>query len=158
MMRWMLLAGWLMTILVVTTFPWSDFKGHTHWSMVRWIPFSELSRPSLGILFDIGANIVLFIPFGYLASEAMNGATRSRFVATVLVALGLSLGIEYYQVFSHNHFPSVTDVCGNALGAAIGASLASRRLRPNSRADYLLQPAIATPIPLDRSRVPLNNG
>lgn len=136
MMRRTLLVGWLVAILMATTFPWSDFMGHAHWGVVRWIPFSELSRPSPGVLFDIGANIVLFVPFGYLTAEAMNGVTRSRFIATVLLSLGLSLGIELYQVFSHNHVPSVTDVCSNAIGAAIGAYLAVRRLHRSGRADH----------------------
>jgi glycopeptide antibiotics resistance protein len=135
MMRRTLLVGWLVAILMATTFPWSDFKGHPHWGGVRWIPFSELSRPSPGVLFDIGANIALFVPFGYLTMEAINSSIRGRFVATVLLTLGLSLGIELYQVFSHNHFPSITDVCSNAIGAAMGAYLAVRRLRPSSRAD-----------------------
>ncbi|MEW6248204.1 MAG: VanZ family protein [Nitrospirota bacterium] len=135
MMRRTLLVGWLVIILMATTFPWSDFKGHAHWGVVRWLPFSELSRPSPSVLFDIGANIALFVPFGYLAVKAMNSATRSRFIATVLLTLGLSSGIELYQVFSHNHVPSVTDVCSNAFGAAIGAYLAARRLRPSGRAD-----------------------
>ncbi len=134
MMRRMWLAGWLVIILMVTTFPWSDFTGHAHWGTVRWIPFSELSQPSPSALFDIGANILLFIPFGYLASEVMNSTTRSRFTATVLVALGLSLGIECYQVYSHNHFSSVTDICSNTLGSAIGAYLSTRWPRPISRA------------------------
>ncbi len=129
MLRRTLLAGWLVAILMATTFPWSDFKGHAHWGVVRWIPFSELSRPSPGVLFDIGANTVLFVPFGYLTATVMNGATRSRFIATVLLTVGLSLGIELYQVYSHNHFPSVTDVCSNAIGAAIGACLVARCLR-----------------------------
>ena len=135
MLRRTLLAGWLIVILLATTFPWSDFKGHAHWGAVRWIPFSELSRPSPVVLFDIGANIVLFVPFGYLTATAMHGARRSRFIATVLLTVGLSLGIELYQVYSHNHFPSVTDVCSNAIGATIGAYLAVRRLPPSGRAD-----------------------
>ena len=42
--------------------PWSDFKGHSHWGLVRWIPFGD-HRLALS---EIVGNVALFLPFGLL--------------------------------------------------------------------------------------------
>ncbi len=128
-MRHLLLAGWLVVILVITTFPWTDFKGHAHWDSVQWIPFRHATEhPG-----DIAGNILLFTPFGYLVARRQIAARPTGLLPPVVWALGLSLGIEIFQVFCHNHFPSTTDVCSNVIGAAIGAALPRAGLDRSSK-------------------------
>jgi glycopeptide antibiotics resistance protein len=75
-------------------------------------------------LFDIVANMALFLPLGYLLD-------RSRFTTKARPALFLAAGvaflfllsIEWFQVCGHNRHPSPTDVFSNVTGSLIGAVL-----------------------------------
>jgi glycopeptide antibiotics resistance protein len=115
---WML---WFMVIIFAVTIG-TDFVGHSHWDGVRWVPFEDTAFSLC--LFDILANLLLFIPFGYFSAKLFS--TRQRFVV-LCVAVGamlFSVGAEVYQVFSHGtRVASITDVCNDALGAAIGAAM-----------------------------------
>src|SRR5438093_7992563 len=39
--RFGLLVLWTAVIICITTMPWNNFKGHAHWSRVRWVPFHD---------------------------------------------------------------------------------------------------------------------
>ena len=103
--------------------PWSNFKGHAHWSKVRWIPFYD--HPLT--FFDVTANVLLFIPFGLFFVRARAKRGRSAWLQTVLLALLLSTSVEFFQIYCHNRFPSATDICTNVIGAAIGAAIGLSR-------------------------------
>jgi glycopeptide antibiotics resistance protein len=116
--------GWSLVIALALSWPWKNFVGHAHWAKVQWIPFGE--RPLSGL--DIAANVVLFVPFGY-ACARWRPAKRTRAIAeAALWALLLSAAGEFFQVFCHNRFPSLTDVCTNCAGATMGAVLGRLRL------------------------------
>jgi glycopeptide antibiotics resistance protein len=104
----------LALILLATTWPLSDFQNHTHWQQVEWIPFTLYVRP-----FDILANVALFAPFG--AAFAWGGTSRRRLIAATMAGLGLSLLIEWSQVYTHDRAATTTDVLSNTLGAWLGA-------------------------------------
>ena len=113
---------WLAVIVWATTMPWSNFKGHSHWGSVRWVPFRD--HPL--ILSDDLANVVLFVPFGFLYFKAMPlRSGRATILAGLLVSALLSGGAEFFQVFCHNRISSTTDVLTNVSGAAIGLWLAN---------------------------------
>ena len=119
-MWWILWATWNIVILVFTVLPLENFVGHAHWDNVRWIPLYD--HPS--VLFDIAANVALFVPFGYLLKRALSGRSgRQTWILTFLLAGGISTGVEFYQVYCHNRFPSTTDIGSNLLGAIIGVLL-----------------------------------
>ncbi len=118
--RW-LLSGWTLVILLITTWPWSDFQGHSHWYHMVWIPFSDVNF-SLGSMGNIGGNILLFIPIGLLIAKLDPKKGRGVF----LLAIFLSFGIEWFQVYCHNHFPSMTDFVCNVAGVAMGAVMRNR--------------------------------
>ncbi len=123
-MWWTLWAVWIIVIGITTTIPWSSFVGHAHWNHVRWIPMPNTFF-SLRAWFDVVANIILFLPFGgftVLACPRFLSPVRSA----TLLAFILSTGIEFYQIFCHNHFPTSLDIVSNVLGASLGAMVAGR--------------------------------
>ena len=70
-------------------------------------------------------NVVAFIPFGFLLSEAFSARGKKRnWSITVLVTLGLSLLVESLQWILQVGFFEVTDLLLNTLGGAIGAGVA----------------------------------
>jgi hypothetical protein len=110
-------AASLALIVFATTWPWTDYVGHAHWARVEWIPFTR----GPANLFEGAANVVLFVPLG-----AALAASGLRFRAIGTGALLLSVGIELYQVYCHNHFPTATDVVLNTAGSLLGHWVWSR--------------------------------
>lgn len=127
-MWWILWATWNIVILGFTVLPVENFVGHAHWDKVRWIPL--YNHPS--VLFDIVANVALFVPFGYLLKRVLSGRSgRQTWILTFLLAGGISTSIEFYQVYCHNRFPSTTDIGSNLFGAIIGVLISEteRKIR-----------------------------
>lgn len=112
---------WLAVLFLTPLFPLSNFVGHPHWEAIRWIPFQDFSfTPRM--LIDVIGNIAWFMICGYLLHYWMDADSSSfRSIATVvLIAASVSLSLEFFQVFCHNRFPSITDVICNIIGAGIG--------------------------------------
>ena len=96
--------------------PWSNFVGHAHWQLVRWIPFYD--DPEIS---DMVANIVLFLPFGAFLGKALpRSSSKKLWSGVIFAALALSTSVEFFQVYCHNRTPSTTDICTDVLGAAVG--------------------------------------
>ena len=145
-----LLPLWALFIVLVGTFPLTNFVGHSHWEYIQWLPTADNFR-SRRFLFDIVANMVLFLPLGYLLDRSLSTTTarRSLFLAVGVAGL-LSLSMEWFQVYCHNRHPSPTDVVSNVTGTLIGVFLSI----------YLKKMAASppnrtiTPSPPDRSHAP----
>ncbi len=122
-----LLPLWALFIALVDTLPLTNFVGHSHWEFVQWLPTAENFR-SRRFLFDIVANMALFLPLGYLLDRSLSASTarRSLFIAAGAAGL-LSLSMEWFQVYCHNRHPSLTDVVSNVIGSLIGAFLSIYR-------------------------------
>ena len=118
----------LVVLSIAPLFPLSNYVGHPHWDLIRWIPFQDFSL-SRNILKDVIGNILWFMMFGYLLRYQLNeGSVPLRTIATIIVvAGGISLSIEFFQVFCHNRIPSMTDVICNVLGAGIGGYFAEKQ-------------------------------
>ena len=116
------LAAWSVwaVALVAVTAPWADFQAHPNWAHVGWIPFQSPPQKRVDIL----ANIVLYIPFGYVAAVSHRGLTR-RLIVSMSTAGVLSFILETSQLFSVTRYPSATDLACDIAGAAAGAVLAS---------------------------------
>ncbi|MDZ4733233.1 MAG: VanZ family protein [Nitrospirota bacterium] len=122
-----LLPLWALFIALVGTLPLTNFVGHSHWEFVQWLPTAENFR-SRRFLFDIVANIALFLPLGYLLDRSLSATTARRSLFTAAGTAGLlSLSMEWFQVYCHNRHPSLTDVVSNVTGSLIGASLSIYR-------------------------------
>jgi len=113
-------AVFSVAIVLAVAVPWTTFAGHSHWSRVDWIPFVS-RRPRLT---DVVGNLALCIPLGLSL-----GLGFSRGVAlAAAVTLALSLFVEALQIYSHERFPSMTDVVCNVAGA-VAAATAARKFR-----------------------------
>lgn len=119
---------WLAVLFLIPLLPLSNFVGHPHWEAIRWIPFQDFSLTP-NTLMDIMGNIIWFMIFGYLLHYWMyEDSSPFRSIPTVvLIAAGVSLSLEFFQVFCHNRIPSMTDVTCNIIGACLGAYFAKQQ-------------------------------
>lgn len=129
--RLVLMAAWLAWTAVILriTLPFGDLQDHTHWGKVQWIPFVT---PPIRLR-DIVGNVMLYVPFGYLGMRMLSSWFTVRVLGVVLLAGILSFAAETTQLFSHQRYPSSTDLVCNLAGAWSGAQLgyfAFRRPKP----------------------------
>lgn len=113
----------LTSVLLTISLPWSKFDGTPHWDNVQWIPFDHLSLHST-VLLETAANILVFIPVGYLMVHSLSRDTRHPLVLASLLGLCSSAGVEIYQLFCHDRVPATTDLITNAGGTVLGAWIA----------------------------------
>lgn len=75
---------------------------------------------------DIVINLLLYVPFGFAAMQAVGWGRAGRRAAMLAVALGavLSLSLELTQFYDHGRFSALSDVYLNIAGAALGSVLA----------------------------------
>jgi glycopeptide antibiotics resistance protein len=118
----------LIVLSIAPLFQLNNFVGHPHWDHIRWIPFQDFSL-SRNMVKDIVGNTLWFVMVGYLLHYQLNGDSaflRSIPIVTT-VAGGISLSIEFFQVFCHNRIPAMTDVVCNALGPTLGGYWAEKQ-------------------------------
>jgi glycopeptide antibiotics resistance protein len=145
---------WIMLTLMVGVLPLSNFVGHAHWEYIKWVPTVEdLRSPKylLDIFSDIVGNTMLFFPLGYFLRRLLTSSSPpSRWLLAAGIGGTLSLGIELYQVYCHNRFPSIFDVITNVTGTLMGVHF------PPSRKGALPAPQHPniTPSPQDRRHAP----
>ncbi len=65
------------------------------------------------------ANILLYVPFGLFTALAIGG--RQRLLIVTLLGLVLSTTVELAQFYDAGRITSLTDVCLNTFGTALGA-------------------------------------
>lgn len=94
----------------------------------RYIPRENWLERSFGVgIFDVTANLLLFLPWGVFLSILLPRSKRSkRIPQLVFLSAGLSLSIELTQVMIPNRFPSVVDLVVNTLGSIIGYFMTER--------------------------------
>lgn len=96
-----------------------------------------LSRPEGYDIVQVAANVVLFVPLGWLAVAL----TRARWWQVTLVGFLLSSGIEVGQALLRpDRFATVSDVVANTLGTALGALTASLVLHRHERTPATSRP------------------
>ena len=116
-----LLVLWIIVIMLLTSMPWRNYVGHSHWALVQWVPFYSYKL----VVRDILGNIALFVPFGFCLNYGFltRGYGRASWVFVLCAAFVLSSAAELFQVFCHNRHPSATDVINNMMGAVLGGIL-----------------------------------
>ena len=99
-----------------------------------------LSRGTvLAFLMPIIANILLFVPWGFLAFLAFDGRTRSRpwtYGATVVGAVAFAAALLVWQQTLPTRVTSLPDTFANGLGALAGAALGHARKGVHVRFDF----------------------
>ena len=89
---------------------------------------SKISLPDLSDLplTDIVGNILLFIPFGFLGFVYLSQRNfRNPFVFIGIAGFGLSLLIEFLQLFIANRNTAPHDLFNNTFGTIVGATAAA---------------------------------
>jgi len=78
--------------------------------------------------FDLAANVLAYVPLGFLWMAGLSGRLSGRvaFVAALGVGTLLSLGIETAQNYLPSRVPSNLDLGCNILGSALGAAACLR--------------------------------
>ena len=132
----------IVTIVILGVTLWMSGKTY---SKIDPIPFEDLRhlarriahRPvSMRILsliiVPIIANILLFIPFGFLlfiALYTLDRPTVQTYVLTLLLALTFACVIEAWQYFLPDRVADINDIIWNTTGTFFGAILAHLRMR-----------------------------
>jgi len=96
---------------------------------------------------DIIANILLFLPLGFLFRLARREGERHSTLTVLWIGALLSMAIESAQLFERERYASVLDVATNGVGAWFGA-IAYDRLAPRTRVDGLLIGRLSLELPL----------
>lgn len=105
---------------------WTPFFGDQAFPLahrVNLIPFSQGDS-----LFNIAGNVVMFLPFGFLAALLFRGWTWKRALA---LGLAVTAGIECWQI-AVGRFFDIDDIILNAFGVLCGywLRLGLQRLAP----------------------------
>jgi VanZ family protein len=76
---------------------------------------------------DLLSNILLYMPFGFLATHTLRGRTPAalRALLAVLAGTALSASMELMQFYDEGRVSSMGDVYANAIGTAIGATISA---------------------------------
>jgi len=130
-----LLAYMLGVTLIITLLPF-QFDWPTRWRVMF-----------TGGPVDIVANILLFVPLGFLYRLARRESFRHSTLTVLWIGALVSMGIELVQLFERERYTSVLDVATNALGAWLGA-WAFDRLAPRTRVDGALIGRLSLELPL----------
>ena len=75
---------------------------------------------------DVVANVLLFVPLGFLYRISAHLAARPGHWPTIGAALLVSATLETLQLFLPGRYPSPVDVLSNTLGAGLGSWLHAR--------------------------------
>ncbi|MEA2571368.1 MAG: hypothetical protein QOI24_3369 [Acidobacteriota bacterium] len=132
----------LVTIAIVILTLWMSGKSY---SKIDPVPFEDIRHLAQRlehrqiptqilavIIVPIVANILLFVPWGFLLFLALHTEERPTvqiYVLTVLLGLTFTLGIEAYQYFLPSRVADINDVIYNTSGTLLGAMLGHLRER-----------------------------
>lgn len=132
----------LITAAIIALTVWMAGKSYTK---VDPIPFEEIrhlarilrerqiSTQILAVIVvPIIANVLLFVPWGFLmfiALYTIDRPTIQTYVLTILLGFSLTVAIEAWQYFLPSRVADVNDVIWNTAGTIAGAILGHMRLR-----------------------------
>jgi VanZ family protein len=112
----------------VDPIPFEDVRHLIHRMQHRQLPTSIVSV----IVMPMVANLLLFVPWGFLMFISLYTANRptvQTYVLTVLLGFSFSVAIEAAQYFMPTRVADVNDIIWNTAGAISGALLGHARLR-----------------------------
>jgi glycopeptide antibiotics resistance protein len=101
--------------------------------LIRRLAVRPISTHILAVLVvPMIANVLLFVPWGFLTFIALyrvDRPTLQTYVLTILLGFSFSLGIEGWQYFLPSRVADINDVIWNTTGVVLGALLGHARLR-----------------------------
>lgn len=93
----------------------------------------------LAFLMPVIANIILFVPWGFLAFIAIDSPRlprRMTYLITIVCALVVAIAMSVWQEFLPTRVTSLTDAIANGAGALAGAALGHMRKTVRVRFDF----------------------
>jgi len=84
------------------------------------------------IVMPVIANLLMFLPWGFLMFIALYGVNRptvQTYVLTILLGMSFSMAIEAVQYFLPTRVADINDIIWNSVGTIVGALLGHARLR-----------------------------
>jgi VanZ family protein len=119
-------------------------------AVIALAPFRFAWPPALDLAWlvdpgDVVANVVLFLPLGFLFRAAARSTAARHQVAALAVGIATSAALEAGQLFLPGRFPSLVDVASNAAGAWLGVLV---HARVETRLDAGLVRGLALEMPL----------
>lgn len=142
--RYLALA-WLALVVYASLHPF------TGWRDLGLSPlaFFEARWPRWWTGFDLGLNVLAYVPLGYFLTLGLVRPRHRGWAALLatLLATGLSLSLEIIQGWLPTRVPSSLDLACNGLGAALGAALAWRSGHAALAALNTLQQRRLAPVP-----------
>ncbi|MFL6245707.1 MAG: VanZ family protein [Thermoanaerobaculia bacterium] len=101
--------------------------------LIRRLAARPISTHILAVLVvPMIANVLLFLPWGFLTFIALytiDRPTLQTYVLTVLLGFSFTLGVEGWQYFLPSRVADINDVIWNTTGVILGALLGHARLR-----------------------------
>jgi glycopeptide antibiotics resistance protein len=101
--------------------------------LIRRLAARPISTHILAVLVvPMIANVLLFVPWGFLTFIALytiDRPTLQTYVLTVLLGFSFTLGVEGWQYFLPSRVADINDVIWNTTGVVLGAFLGHARLR-----------------------------
>lgn len=94
---------------------------------------------ALAFLMPVFANILLFVPWGFLAFVGLDSPRRPRrmtYLLSVAGALAVAVAMSLWQEFLPTRVTSIPDALANAAGALAGAALGHVRKGVRIRFDF----------------------
>ena len=134
----------IVTVSIILITLWMSGKSYSNLAPLPFEDIKHLARrlesPSRHVsmyvvavtLVPIIANILLFIPFGFLlfiALYTVERPTMQTYVLTLLIGFTFTCGIEAWQYFLPSRVADINDVIWNTTGTLAGAILGHLRER-----------------------------
>jgi VanZ family protein len=119
-------------------------------AVITLAPFRFAPPPALELSWrldpgDVVANVLLFVPLGFLFRAAARSRAGRHPLGAVAAGLAASAALEAAQLFLPGRFPSLVDVAANGLGAYLGSRVNQRVI---ARLDAALVRGLALELPL----------
>jgi glycopeptide antibiotics resistance protein len=99
-----------------------------------------LSRDAaLAFMMPVIANVLLFVPWGFLTFLAFDRETRPRlrtYLLTCIFGLAFAAALQIWQLFLPTRVTAAADALANVLGTLGGAALGHMRKRVHVRFEY----------------------
>ena len=119
-----LFLAYVLLVVYATLYPFSGWRD----SGISAFAYLTASRPRYLTGFDLAANVLGFVPFGWLALLALHPRVTglAAFWVALVSGTALTLVLEAAQTFLPTRFASNVDVACNLAGVALGALLGMR--------------------------------
>lgn len=141
-----LALAYMVLIVYASLYPFANWRDLG----VSSLEFLDATWPRYWTAFDLSANLLAYVPLGFLLTLALSWLPGGRWSAAIVaLLLGglLSFGMEWLQNWLPARVPSNLDLACNSSGTAIGAAIAFWNGKRIFRRIGQMQRRLLAPIP-----------